>query len=193
MRTVHRPPIRTPHEGVRIGGEIDWKIARKIAPYFIYQRIIFNAFRGFLTQKIDYGFNYFLRRIWVAYESSWSTTGTWPANKAILPNLFVEFFDKGNFKARQASPIPLDLITATRRGSIRVETQQNGQYNMTANAPKYSKFLNFLYVNGDVIDVEITGQSLTNQGVTAYQPSMIDVMLEGYYIPDETLKMWKGA
>jgi len=193
------PPIVVPaadNSISAIGLNIDWTIARKIAPYFIYQQIVFNSFRGFFTQRIDSGFNFFLRRVWIKTMGVFSDNFPPLKNGPVLiPELYIEFFDKGNFKARQANPIPIPLLSTPGNSDVWNSGGPftDGHYNSTARMPLYSKFLNFLYVYGDVIDIEITGQQGTQlPGPTGYQPWFADVMLEGYYIPEESLTMWKG-
>jgi hypothetical protein len=140
---------------------------------------------------------------WKAYtpESVWCS---------YAPDLKIEIFDIANDKERQSEPFIVDLFsTPGREGSFYRPAplpynQAGFGVNASVTPPKYSSSLNFLYRYGDAIWIKFSGmQSITTiknpetgamDACTAFwSPSYIDILLEGYYVPQRTFKMWKGV
>lgn len=128
---------------------------------------------------------------------------------AFVPDLSLEVLDHANNTPRQPSPVKVDLLTSPgRAGSIYRNAPSPADndifsVNFSSNQPLFSSTLNFLYRYGDLIEITFSGietvTQLTGPGgilVTVpafYSPSFIDVVLEGYCVPEKAFDLWKGA
>jgi hypothetical protein len=180
-------------------------IAKKVLPYFIYKRIEVGNFREYFTFKIDYGFGYWLRAIKVKYPfltqyyNNVIRSTVYASGGTEVPKLKLELFDNANFKARQPAAFTAELISSPNQGvCIAYQAPQPADpgvpylINFTAEpAPKSLSNLNFLYRYGDIIRVDITGQELV-QPSNIWGPPWLDILLVGYYVPQETFVMYGG-
>jgi hypothetical protein len=148
-------------------------------PFFYYGQLSLNTPRAFFLNTVPSGYGYLLRRV-VCKWPDVNTTVT-QYNKS----LFVEFFDQTAFCARQFAPIPLQLISTYCNNQIRNGAPTNPAV-YPAGQPLSTAMLNFFYPYGETINVQITGQTGSN-------PEAIDIILQGYYIPEGTAKIHGGA
>jgi len=155
---------------------VNLEIAEQVQPYMIYQRVTLVSPREFYGFRIDYGYGYLLRRLRVR----WPTIAAGPA---LAPSLSFEIFSKGSIKARQSQPIPFSLnSTPTDRG-LGYTSPVGPPLADAAAIPGSFKILNWLFPYGSTIELHITGQ-------TGGAPAYVDVVYDGYYIPEESLALW---
>lgn len=179
------------------------EIAREVLPYFIYKRLKLTHYREYFTFKIDYGFGYWLRSIRVKYSelanNRPSTFYITPGGEESAPKLLLEIFDNANFKARQPLPVFAELISTP--GSDKcysfaapLPVDNDGfSINFSASpAVKSLSNLNFLYKYGDIIRIDITGQTPPNEG-SDMKPLYLDLLLTGYYVPQKSFEMYGGV
>lgn len=151
---------------------VNLEIAAQVQPYFYYKRLTLTHYREYFIFKIDNSYGYFLRAI---------STG-WPAINAhgYSPDLNLEFFNKSQLKARQLEPVPAILLSTPSGLGTKPALLPAS---VPANIRGSRKILNFFYPYGDTVEIHITGQDTTN-------PEYIDLVLEGYYVPDKSLLYW---
>ena len=113
------------------------------------------------------------------------------------PQLKIEFFDNAHYLARQPEPIPFDLIgTPAAQDAFLIDAPNPvdldgyGLNFNVPNPPTLSASLNWTYKYGDVIKLQITGQTeYTNFiGSKQWTPNFVDLFLIGYYLPTGTLE-----
>lgn len=149
-------------------------------------------------------------------ETTTETGGvTWIALDQVLDighftaPLKAEILDNANNTPRQQETIPIDLMASPgRTGSIYRKApspvDQNGYgINFSSNQALFSSTLNFLYRYADIIwvsfsNIESVTSIITPTGATKtvpafWAPGFIDVVLDGYYVPEKAFTMWKGA
>lgn len=169
---------------------IDTKLAEKVFPFWIYKRVKPTAYREFVTYKIEYGYGYFLR--FLKFQYAFCETLT---QNVSAPQIKIEAYDNARFKARQ--PLAFDpALIATPGVTFNEVTaapdpvDNDGYgYNFSClQGPLNCTPLNWYYQYGDVIRVDITGQNLTPSA----NPVIIDVLLQGYYVPQEAFELWGG-
>jgi hypothetical protein len=167
---------------------IDIRESTKLFPYFIYKRLEIKTAREFFFHKLDYGYGYFLRRLvarWPAFVYAGST-------RSNSPELNFEFFDKSKHISRQIEPIPGNLMfTPGQDGDSIAESTpvdlDNYGYNFPSSQPKGFKLLNYFYMYGSQIELQITGQA----GMSGTQhPFFVDLLLSGYYLQEKSLPLW---
>lgn len=153
--------------------------------------------------------------IWPMQEGVTIVDGgvTWTAydrNKVGLasPQINVEVFDVANDFTRQLSPVPVDLFCTSGsqecffRPSPQPVDADGFNVNYTANSPYLSLQLNYFYKRGETFFMKISGQNQTAfhfnpfNGVTSaitptWTPAFVDLLVEGYYVPEKTLALWK--
>jgi hypothetical protein len=139
---------------------------------------------------------------------------TWTAydrNRAgiVAPQMSIELFDVANDFSRQPSPVPVELFCTNggQEGFAYPAPQpvdaENLNINMTANPPFFSLALNYLYRRGETLFMKINGQQLASTwknpfsggaGIPmtpTWNPAVFLLLIEGYYVPDSTLSLWK--
>lgn len=194
---------------------IDLNFASQVSPYFFFSDTAISGYRQYVSFKIDWGFAYFARSLVVKYPEVQKLYTDLDVSWDVLPGpelftdhaclqLTSEFFDNARAKARQNSPITIDLYTSPGMEGVREWGSPNGttdplfHHIMTATPRKAVTRLNYLYMYGDVIRIDLTGQirATENLGmtpVTSWIPSHVQVMVEGYFVPESGFEMWKGA
>ena len=147
---------------------------RDSQPYYIYKRLTLNSPYAYFFEPIDYGFWYLLRKIYVKY----------PENDGVLfgPHLRFETYQRAANKFPQNVPIPFELVSSPGSAGVSIDAATG---NYTATPVKNAKNQNVVHPYRDNIELTVTGQNLTT-------PQSIDIMLLGYYIPVQNLKMWSG-
>ena len=126
-----------------------------------------------------------------------------------VSDLDVEIIDQANDNPRQPSPVKIDLMASPgRAGTLFKNVNVPGltgtrEIAWTSNQALFSSTLNFLYRYNDLIyisfsNIEYVSSIIAPDGnshvVTPFfSPSYIDVMLEGYYVPEKAFDLWKGA
>jgi hypothetical protein len=149
---------------------------RESQPYFIYKRIPLSTTAAYFFHQIDYGFWYLLRKVYVKYPEI-DVTGL-----IFGPRIRVESYQRGSNKIPQNVPIPFELFCTPGGNSVTVSA--GGQ--MTATGPKNTKLQNVVYPYRDNIELTITGQNTIT-------PIQVDIVLLGYLIPVNKLRMWEGG
>lgn len=167
--------------------KINLEFARQYAPYFIFfERVLVRA-RELFTFRIDYGYGYLLKRFVCRYD------GVDIFTRQLAPPLYVEFFDNYNCRARQVEPSPLPLLsTPNHGGNIEYEVQSQTPHTFTVKTGKKSeKILNFNYPYMDVLRFAITGGGIPLKTYLGEEYPSIEIMLDGYYVPEQSLEMWE--
>jgi hypothetical protein len=170
--------------------KINVEFARQSSPHFIFfERILTRAVETF-SYRLDYGYGYLLKRFICRYDGVNISTGK------LAPPLFIEFYDNYNGRRRQVAPSPLPLLsTPNNGGGVEHEIQQAGGPDLfTVKTPKTSeKILNFNYPYMDTLRFDITGGGVPMK--TYYGPVFpsIQIVLDGYYVPETSLEMWEKS
>lgn len=154
------------------------KELKEIQPYWIYQRISLVAPKGTFLFPVEYGFWYWLRFINTKYPE----LDAGAANFA--PELAIEIRESGSLHNPQDVNFPPLPRLFTTPGPNGVQINAGGL--MTATGPKYQKAINSMHLHRNNIELYITGRSAIPF------PTLIDICLMGYLIPDAHLLMWKG-
>ncbi len=145
----------------------------------------------YFSFEVDPGFGYLLR----AATVRWDTVNL--AN-AISPTISLEFLAASSVFPRQPSPVLADLLgTPAGRFIERATVMPNGVAAIgpvlgttEIDWPRGSrKLLNFAFIENEVVQIKITGQSV--QG-GSWTPAYIDVLLEGYNVPERSMAVWGG-
>jgi hypothetical protein len=158
---------------------VDVRTAAQSQPMFVYNRIALTVPRVFVLYVVPYGFNYLLRRI----VSRWNERGA----ATIDPSLNLEMFNAASSRPRQEDPIPFGMLSSPCGGDVQAiaEPLNPSGVTMTVSPRQSLRILNIAYPYGDSIRLEVTGQ-------VAGAPAWVDVMLEGYLLPESLLAMWGG-
>lgn len=166
--------------------KIDVDFARQIFPFFIFFERVLSRGREIFSFPIVNGYGYFLRRFVCRYDGIDTSTGT------LARPLFVEFFDNWNNRARQIVPTPLPLVsTPNNGGGVEHEIQSMTPHTFTLKTPKTSeKILNHYHPYLDVIRFAITGGGVAVKTYFGLVYPSIEIMLDGYFVPEESLEMW---
>lgn len=155
----------------------------KYQPYWIHKRFAKVADaqnKNYLIHKLDYGLNYLLRRVLI--KASYVGFGVMPS---------ITIMDTNNNKPK-LSNIPTNLIS-TPGNNNRVVSGEVPVYDEFSPAlpPISTKTLNFVFASGFNINIEITSppQSVFTP---IEELKNTDIVLVGYYIPNEDVPMYKG-
>jgi len=156
------------------------------APFWIYKRLQIAHPREYFMFSISYGYGFLLRKLRIKYPET--VTGSTVQSE----RLKLEFFDNANYTARQPVPFALDFIStpgfdgATVHAAPSPADSTAFNVNMSAKPfPKSSGILNFLYKYGDTLRIDITEQ-IHDPISGLWSPNYIDLLLQGYYVPDLT-------
>ena len=159
--------------------------------YWVGQRLDISHPIEFYSLTIDPGYIYLLRAVTVQWNTL--SAGVRPAP---CPELALEFLAMSSIFPRQSSPVLASLLTTPAgRNLVYPLTQPNGQVSMAPagpiNWPRGSrKILNFAFIENDTLQIKVSGQTL--QGGT-WTPGYVDLVLEGYNIPEKSMSIWGGA
>ena len=177
--------------------------SKQSQPYFIYQRLNMGNFTGrgfspvYFTFQLDYGFGYLLRRV----SARWAFYGQSVVVTPLSPEMYIAFFQRTYRRALQLQPIPLNLFSqpcvtgnsTVHLGGTGGVTVDNIAFDAS---PRYSsKRIDLYFPYRGTIEAQISGQD-TGTTLTDYvgeptgNPVCIDIVMEGYYIPDKTIKVW---
>ena len=163
---------------------------RQQVPAFFYKRLnLFQKLQDYFLIPIDYGYAYLLRSI----RTKWSEFNS-PNGSIVVRNGKLEFIQSYAGRPLQNEPYPARLISTPAESGVTITTapaavdQDAFGVNMTATPVKNNILLNYLYQRRETLDLrfrfDITGSSLQID-------SYVDVLFEGYYIPDRTLDEWQ--
>ena len=154
------------------------------APFWIYKRLQVGHYREYFTYSISYGYGYLLRTLKYKYPDMVS------GSPVQSERLKLEFFDNANYTARQPAPFSFDLISSPGMDGATVSAAPSPAdaeaFNVNFSAkpfPKSLGTLNFLYKYGDVLRIDVTGQ-LFDSGTGLWSPNYIDLLMQGYYVPE---------
>jgi hypothetical protein len=168
--------------------EID--LNKQPQPFFIFQRLFLEQPRIFYNFKIDQGFKFILKRLFIkAPEKVEIFTDNWKDEYHSAEPVKIEFLDNAKNKTRQAEPYPINLISSPNSANV---TQYFASHtlltekkiNFSASSVKKSSLLDYEYVNGDVIQIRITGTPIPPYFII-HNYIAIDLVLQGYYTFDE--------
>lgn len=166
---------------------VNLEFAAQVMPYWFYRRIELINPREYVTFEIDYGYGYWLRRVHLRWSGEYTDIRQ---VRQLTPGLEFEFFLKSQFKARQIEPIPGGLFSSpcgygTSPAAPAPVDNTGFSVNFTSAKNTSYKILNWYYPFRDVIEMHVTGQD-----PAIGQPQYLDVVMEGYYVPDSGLSMW---
>ena len=163
--------------------------AMQRAAYVFYKRVQVAHAHEYVTFPLDYGFNFLLGEL----------RAKWPDRDAVPPTMtypqpLIEIVEVVRTRPHQARPYPLRLATTPAESGVLVTaaplpvdaTAYN--VNMTATPPKLTPALNYYFASGSVVQIRLSGQQFI-AGV--WRPEYVDLVLNGVYIPDEALDVWK--
>lgn len=161
----------------------------QVVPSFLYKRVEVGHIVERVIFTIDYGYSYVLERI----SSKWPDADTSPAT-LVTPQILIEIFSvAAGTKAHQNEPYPLRLIsTPAEPGVLSVAAPSpvdatGFNVNMTATPRKGEVELDYLFAYRSTIDIKISGQQLI---AATWFPQFVDVVLEGYAVPEQQLAIW---
>lgn len=192
----------------------DLDIVGQIQPYWLYKRIHPTAGIGFAPPvlpafvlfTVPYGFNYLARRVSVQWDD------VNDGGNIINPEARVEVYNRAQSRARQSgawtnaasgyrenyAQVPLDTVSSpagrnTRWNVAPAPVDQTAfGINFTATPRKSSKIVNLIFPYNDTIEVRIVGTIWTLPAADIF-PNYVDVLVEGYMIPEAALAMWQGG
>lgn len=154
-------------------------------PYWIYNRFNFGQGNGIPEEyfyKLDFGFNYLARRIFLkaCYQGGLSS---------ILPMPEVQVFDTANNKERYTRPVKGELLSSPGNDDTYLGLDVPIVFNTNAisRPPASTKILNYLYASGHNINVKLSVST-----VMAGNLHFVDMLIQGYLIPEKAIPMWKG-
>jgi len=153
--------------------DIDQQV--QIQPFLYYKEIVVSNYRQFITFNQPYGYGFLLRYVTMNYNTI-SKTGL---NFNNNPVLNVEFFDNVGSIARQISPVPFNMLS-TPCGNV--DTVLNTPISVPVPLKGFRllhSLLNYYWPFGDAVQMQITGAGLTDLNQIALQ-----IILEGYYVPE---------
>jgi|WetSurMetagenome_2_1015567.scaffolds.fasta_scaffold06083_12 hypothetical protein len=169
---------------------------KQAQPFFIYQRLRLKQPIAFLNFKIDQGFKFELKRLFIkSAERVEMFIDNFDEGYVEAQPVRIELLDNAKNKTRQNTPIPISLISSPNNANVTqfftyasrhtsLTTGIELDYNFTASSSKKSALLDYEYVNGDVIQIRITGTPIPEYFIV-FNHLIIDVMLQGYYVFDE--------
>jgi hypothetical protein len=178
-----------------------------IFPHYFYQRIQVDGKEVFFAEKIPMSYGYIIRRLWIKYPSvSYPLEGYEDVAISIAPALKLEFLEIGSGKARQPSPLPVELISSPVNNGFSyqavcpfpVDDKGFNLNNSAAGSVRYSPILNYLLMYGDQVWIKFSGQEYRTAAggmdVPAFwSPGFIDLVVEGYMVPDNKFAVTKGG
>lgn len=178
-----------------------------IFPHIIYQRIQVNNPEMFYAEKIPMSYGYIIRRIFIKYPSKVAPLpAVDPEAFFYAPRLKLEFLEISSHKVRQPSPLPIDLFSSPvmsgdsymATAPSPVDNEGFGLNNSASGTIRYSSILNYLLVYGDQVWLRITEQVLQTEvilstPVTFWNPGYIDLIVDGYMVPEEKFSVTKGG
>lgn len=158
---------------------VDVSIAQQSQPMWVYGRIALTAPRSYALYTVPYGFNLLVRRI----VSRWAEIGAGAMN----PPQAGEIFNGASARARQTDPVPFGLISSPCGDNVQLfaEPLNPSGVSMTAVSRRSTRIVNLAFPYNDTVRLEITGS-------VAGAPSWIDLILEGYLVPESLLAMWRN-
>jgi len=157
---------------------VDLKVAAATQPYFVFSRLSLAAPRVYDLYTVPFGFNYLLRRV----ISRWDGIVVGSLESYTLP---VEIFNAAQQRARQNAPVPLPLVS-TPGGDTTVAVEPSAPLGVSfVVLPRHSaKIINIGFPYGDTVKLEVSTP------FPAPVPTAIDIVLEGYLVPEQALGMW---
>lgn len=160
---------------------------KNASPFFIYKRLLLDQYRVFYGYKINYGFVYLLHKLYCIYPE-WGYIDE--TLEVMCPDVGIEFYDVTAMKAKQTAPIPIRIISTPGSADVYTVTSpsaydQEGFGVSARGVPiKFSKTLNYMYAHNNNINLSVT--CTLQRYITMY----IDLMFEGYLIPETSLTYW---
>ncbi len=166
---------------------------RQQVPMFFYKRLVIdNQFEGpnnypydiIFTQLLDQGYSYLLRRISVKWP--------WFASSKMIPDLKISFFNKVRGSTYQSVPYPVEHVSSPGKEDVLVVAAPSPVdltafgVSMTTLSLKNRMVYNLYYKWKDVIFTKFNFDSIGGEWGKFY----IDVMMDGYLIPQKDLHMW---
>jgi hypothetical protein len=165
-----------------------------IQPYFLGKRIRVAHPREFFHFRIESGWNYLLRRIYIKYPDQYSYVNDEVVFWENCNPVYIEFFKEYGIRAKQNAPIPVRLIsTPAGNGNVQVFAEaapcdtSGFSVNMTCASPVSSKTLNILYVPNDIVNLQFTNMGWDSVYQKWY-PEYIEFLAEGYYLRDKNFQ-----
>lgn len=159
-------------------------------PAWFYKRIsLFQKYQEYFLIPIDYGFAYLLRSI----RTKWSETNT-PNGAIIARNLKIEFVQSHAARMLQNAPYPARLISTPAEPGVVIAAapapydQTAFGVNMTATPVKNNIILNYVYQRRETLDARLRFDIIP---IGFEQDAYVDILFDGYYVPDRVLDEWK--
>ena len=174
--------------------KIDIGSVAETQPYFFHERVQLQnpaltlpATKlpyGYMNFKVDFGFNFLLRRIRSHFAEHDMVGGL---HTQFLNTMNIEIIEKAYNVMPQNVPTPLNLCTTPASSGTTIDPTGAAIYgDLTATAPKADKLINKLFPNGSNIEIYING----NAALATTFPMYVHIVLIGYLIPKKTLTMW---
>lgn len=139
---------------------------------------------GYMNFKVDFGFNFLLRRIRSHFAEMNMVGGV---HTQFLRTMNIEIIEKAYNVMPQNVPIPLSLCTTPASSGTVIDPTGTASYaDLTATAPLADKLINKLFPNGSNIEIYING----NAALATTFPMYVHIIIIGYLIPKKTLTMW---
>lgn len=157
---------------------VDLRVAAAVQPYFVFNRLALTTPRVYDLFAVPYGFNYLLRRV----ISRWDGQVVGGANDYTLP---VELYNAAYSRARQNAPIPLPLVSSPGGDTVAAAEPSAPLGISFLVLPRVSaRIVNIGFPYGDTIKLDILSD------FPAAGPGYIDLVFEGYLIPEQALSLW---
>lgn len=163
---------------------------RQQVPAFFYKRLdIFQKAKDYFLIPIDYGYAYLLRSI----RTKWSEYNS-PNGSIVVRDGKIEFVQSYAGRPLQNVPYPARLISTPAETGVTITPapspvdQDAYGVNMTATPVKNNIILNYLYQRRETLDLRFLFSVV---GSALQIDSYVDILLEGYYIPDRISGEWQ--
>jgi hypothetical protein len=163
---------------------------RQQVPAFFFKRFdLFNKAVVYFLIPIDYGFAYLLRSIRTKWQELSDANGA-SKNR----NLKIEFVQSYAGRTLQNERYPARLISTPAEPGVTVigapAPYDNTAFdvNMTATPVKNNILLNYVYQRRETLNCQLRFDVIQ---LTGELDTYIDILFEGYYIPDRILDEWQ--
>lgn len=161
---------------------------RAQTPQFFYKRLdLANRPLDYFIIPIDYGFCFILRSM------RFKNSEFMPNGGSSLQSLTVEYIQQIAQRPLQNVPYPARLISTPGSGGVTANASPNpvdldnfGMNFSCVRPPLNNIILNFYYQHRETLDLRVRFSIASGDQLERY----VDVLLIGYYIPDQELPDW---
>lgn len=166
--------------------KIDINYSKQAFPFFIYKRLAGALSPSYFFFQFPYGYGYWMRRI----IARWPESVSGEAGSVIAPEIYVDMVARMR-QINEPSGIPLQIISSPCEFGVQTPalvppgTAPNG-LEFSAAQFQSAKVLDQYYPYNDNMNLKISGQF---SAAVPASPAYVDIMIQGYYVPEKTLNV----